>query len=73
MKRRCLRGIYRLVIAAKEPCRLGLSTYEALVARGREVFVKLEEAAGVYGEQLDLLKAHKWIDIKLAPAAALAS
>ena len=37
-----------------------------LVATGREAFVKLRESAGVYGELLDLLKAHKWIYIKLA-------
>jgi hypothetical protein len=55
-------------IAAKEPWRLGsvASTYEALVARGKEAFVKLRESAGVYGVLLDLLKAHKWIYIKLA-------
>jgi hypothetical protein len=65
---RVLRGEYKLVIAAKNPWRLGLSigTNEALVATGREAFVKLREAAGVYGELLDLLKAHKWIHIKLA-------
>ena len=59
---------YELVITTKEPWRLGLvvNTYEALVATGREAFVKLREAAGVYGELLDLLKAHKWIYIKLA-------
>ena len=63
-----LSGKYELVITAKEPWRLGLvaSTYEALVATGREAFVKLREAAGAYGELLDLLKAHKWIYIKLA-------
>ena len=33
---------------------------------GREAFVKLRESAGAYGELLDLLKAHKWIYIKLA-------
>jgi hypothetical protein len=57
-----------LTIATKEPWRLGLgvSTYEALVATGREAFVKIREAAGVYGVLLDLLKAHKWIYIKLA-------
>jgi hypothetical protein len=57
-----------LSIAAKEPWRLGLgvSTHEAVVATGREAFVKLREAAGVYGELLDLLKTHKWIYIKLA-------
>jgi hypothetical protein len=59
---------YELVIAAKEPWRLGIrkGAYEALVATGREAFVKLWKAAGVYGELLDLLKAHKWIEIELA-------
>jgi len=63
-----LSGRYELVITAKEPWRLGLvaNTYEALVATGREAFVKLKEAAGVYGVLFDLLKAHKWIYIKLA-------
>jgi hypothetical protein len=63
-----LRGKYALSIAAKEPWRLGLgvSTYEALVATGREAFERLRKAAGVYGELLDLLKAHKWFYIKLA-------
>jgi hypothetical protein len=67
-RRKVLIGDYKLVIAAKEPWRLGLgiSPREALVASGREAFVKLREAAGVYGELLDLLKAHKWIDVKLA-------
>jgi hypothetical protein len=67
-RREILRGKYMLTIAAKEPWRLGLvaSTYEALVASGKEAFVKLREAAGVYGELLDMLKAHKWIYIKLA-------
>jgi len=67
-RREVLNSKYRLVIAAKEPWRLGLGvgTYMALVATGREAFVKLREAAGVYGELLDLLKAHKWIYIKLA-------
>jgi len=68
-----LRGKRRLVIAAKEPWRLGLgvSPYEALVATGREAFVKLREAAGIYGVLLDLLRAHKWIYIKLATDDAL--
>jgi hypothetical protein len=67
-RREVLNSKYRLVIAAKEPWRLGLGvgTYMALVARGREAFVKLRESAGIYGELLDLLKAHKWIYIKLA-------
>ena len=66
--RKVLRGKYILSIAAKEPWRLGLvaGTYEALVATGRQAFLKLREAAGVYGVLLDLLKAHKWIYIKLA-------
>ena len=66
--RKVLRGKYELTIAAKEPWRLGLvaNAYEALVAMGREAFVKLRESAGVYGVLLDLLRAHKWIYIKLA-------
>ncbi|MFZ8841511.1 MAG: hypothetical protein ACO2PM_21845 [Pyrobaculum sp.] len=63
-----LRGKYMLSIATKEPWRLGLvaSTYEAIVATGKEAFIKLKESAGVYGALLDLLRAHKWIYIKLA-------
>jgi hypothetical protein len=63
-----LSGKYELVIAAKEPWRLGngIGTYAALVATGREAFERLRETAGAYGELLDLLKAHKWIYIKLA-------
>ena len=67
-RREVLRSKYKIVIVAKEPWKLGLvvNTYEALVATGKEAFVKLKEAAGVYGELLDLLRAHKWIYIKLA-------
>jgi hypothetical protein len=67
-RKEILRGKYILSIAAKEPWRLGLgvSTYEAIVATGREAFVKLRESANAYGVLLDLLKAHKWIYIKLA-------
>jgi len=63
-----LHGKYEVRISAKEPWRLGLvaSTYEALVATGREAFERLRESAGVYGVLLDLLRAHKWIDVKLA-------
>jgi hypothetical protein len=63
-----LRGKHRLVIAAKEPWRLGhgISPKETVVATGKEAFVKLREVAGIYGELLDLLKAHKWIVVKLA-------
>jgi hypothetical protein len=67
-RREVLHGKYKVVVAAKEPWRLGISvgTRKALVASGREAFVKLREAAGTYGVLLDLLKAHKWIYIKLA-------
>ncbi len=54
------------MIVAKEPWRLGhgISPKEAVVATGKEAL--LREAAGVYGELLDLLKAHKRIVVKLA-------
>jgi hypothetical protein len=63
-----LRSEYQLVIATKESWRLGtsVSARETLVVSGKEAFEKLREAAGVYGELLDLLKAHKWILVKLA-------
>jgi hypothetical protein len=59
---------YKLMIANKEPWRLGSSigVCKALIASGKEAFAKLKESAGVYGELLDLLRAHKWIYIKLA-------
>jgi hypothetical protein len=68
IRKKALRGNYQLVIASKEPWKLGkrASAREALVASGRQAFEKLRKAAGVYGELLDLLKAHKWIDVKLA-------
>jgi hypothetical protein len=67
-RRKVLSSEYKLMIAAKEPWRLGSSigVCKALIASGKEAFAKLREAAGVYGELLDLLKAHKWIYIKLA-------
>jgi hypothetical protein len=57
-----------VAIATKESRRLGsaVSAYETLIATGRETFVKIREAASVYGVLLDLLRAHKWIYIKLA-------
>jgi hypothetical protein len=66
---------YKLMIANKEPWRLGIrvGVCKALIASGKEAFVKHREAAGVYGELLDLLKAHKWIYIKLATDDALRS
>ncbi len=67
-RRNILQSRYELLVATKEPWRLGIrkGAYEALVATGRGAFVKLREAAGVYGVLLDVLKAHKWIYIKLA-------
>ena len=63
-----LRGKYQLVIRAKEPWRLGKSidTRNALIAIGKETFIKLREAAGPYSVLLDVLQSHKWINIKLA-------
>jgi len=74
-RRKVLSSEYKLMIANKEPWRLGISVgvCKALIASGKEAFVKLREAAGVYGELLDLLKAHKWIYIKLATDDALRS
>jgi hypothetical protein len=65
-RREVLSGNYRLTVAAREPWRLSSSTgmKKALVATGREAFVKLRDAAGTYGELLGLLRAHKWIEIK---------
>ena len=67
-RRKVLCSKYQLVIVAKEPWRLGINigAEKALVATGKEAFERLRESAGVYGELLDLLKAHKWIYIKLA-------
>ncbi len=67
-RKKALHGKYKLVVAAKEPWRLGSSigAEKALVATGKEAFERLRESAGLYGVLLDLLKAHKWIEIKLA-------
>ena len=67
-RERALRSDYVLTIVSKEPWRLGkrVGAEKVLVATGKEAFVKLREAAGVYGELLDLLRAHKWIIVKLA-------
>jgi hypothetical protein len=74
-RRKVLSSEYKLIIANKEPWRLGISVgvCKALIASGKEAFVKLREAAGVYGVLLDLLRAHKWIYIKLATDDALRS
>jgi hypothetical protein len=72
-RRKALSSEYKLMIANKEPWRLGKSigVCKALIASGKEAFAKLKEAASTYGELLDLLRAHKWIYIKLATDDAL--
>jgi hypothetical protein len=60
-----LRGEYKLRVVAKDPLRFGSRT-EHLIATGKETFMRLREAADVYGELLGLLNAHKWIIVKLA-------
>ena len=72
-RRKVLSSEYKLMIAAKEPWRLGSSigVCKTLIASGKEAFIKLKEAASTYSELLDLLRAHKWIYIKLATDDAL--
>jgi hypothetical protein len=72
-RRDVLSSDYQLIIVAREPWRLGnsIDTRKALVARGREAFMRLRESAGAYGVLLDLSKSHKWIDVKLATDDAL--
>jgi hypothetical protein len=62
------RSRYQIGIVAKEPWRLGIKIGRslALVATGKEAFVRLREAAGAYGALLNVLKSHKWIYIMLA-------
>jgi hypothetical protein len=62
-----LYGRYKLVIASKQPWRLGpmAGRGAALIARGRKTFEKLREVAGTYGTLLDLLGSHKWVSVKL--------
>jgi hypothetical protein len=67
-RKRALCGEYKLVITTKEPWRLkpNASTRKVLVATGKEAFEKLRKAAGIYGTLLDVLRAHKWVIVKLA-------
>jgi ABC-type proline/glycine betaine transport system permease subunit len=67
-RKEVLHSNYKIVIATKEPWKLSnsISAGKAFVARGKEAFARLREAAGVYGELLDQLRAYKWIYIKLA-------
>ena len=66
-QREFLHGKHRLIIAAKEPWKIGkqLAEREALIANGKDAFIRLKNSAGVYGEFLELLKSHKWVIIKL--------
>jgi hypothetical protein len=72
-RKKVLNGKYQIVIAAKEPQKLGIEMGKrlALVATGRKAYLKLREAAGVYSVLLDVLMAHKWIDVKIATDDAL--
>ncbi len=66
--KKVLHDKYHLVIAAKESQKLGIDMGRrlALVTTGRESYLKLRESAGIYGVLLDVLRTHKWIDVKLA-------
>lgn len=63
-------GRFEISISTKEPWKLGraVDSYEAIVAKGRDIFVHMAEAAGPYGMLLSALKAHKWNYIKEAAA-----
>jgi hypothetical protein len=67
------RSSYQIGIVAKEPWKLGIKIGKSLtlVATGKEAFVKLRKAAGVYGVVLNVLRSHKWIYIMLATDDAL--
>ncbi len=61
------RNSHQIYIVNKEPWRLGtkIAKNVALVATGREAFIKLRETANVYGTLLNVLRSHKWIYIIL--------
>jgi hypothetical protein len=63
-------GRFEVVISAKEPWRIGkvAGDYEAVVAKGCDVFTRLIESAGPYGKLLDALQSHKWNYIKESAA-----
>jgi hypothetical protein len=63
-------GRFEVAISAKEPWRIGkvAGDYEAVVAKGRDVFTRLIESAGPYGKLLDALQSHKWNYIKESAA-----
>jgi hypothetical protein len=66
-RREILLGKHRLIIAAKEPWKLGkqIAEREALIANGKDAFIRLKNSTDVYGEFLEVLKSHKWVIIKL--------
>jgi hypothetical protein len=66
--REFLIGKHRLVIATKKPWKLGkqIAEREALIATGKDAFIRLKNGANRYGELLELLKSRKWVIIKLA-------
>jgi hypothetical protein len=68
-RKEILKGKRRLIIANKEPWRLGNKgkvKHTTQIATGKEAFIKLRETADIYGKLLDLLEAHKWVIVRLA-------
>jgi hypothetical protein len=63
-------GRFEVAIASKAPQKLGraVGEYEAIVAKGRDIFALMAEAAGPYGSLLDVLRSHKWLYVKEAAA-----
>ena len=64
-----LRGEYRIFVSTNASKELGWPKggRRCIIAASRKAsFERLREAASAYGTLLDLLKAHKWIDVKLA-------
>jgi hypothetical protein len=61
-------GLYHIVIATKVPELVGkpYGKYQALVITGKDAYIKLTNSASKYGVLLDILKPHKWINLKFA-------
>jgi hypothetical protein len=62
-----VRGVYHLMISAKEPEKIGrkCGPYQALIATGKDAYVRLKNSAGKYGVLLNITMSHKWVDLKL--------
>jgi hypothetical protein len=63
-----IQGIYHIMMAIKEPEKIGrpCGKHQALIATGKDAYIKLANSAGKYGELLSILKSHKWITLRLA-------